>query len=76
MNRCSALGPSKQKLGATETLAWDRSGGSIKIFLDMRDSLTFHFLSLSLFLLLLSVDKERRRVKKKERHWGDGEEMA
>lgn len=57
VSRCSA---SKQKLGAAATLAWDRSGGSIKIFLDAGGGL-FNF------SLLFSFDEEKRRVYKKKR---------
>lgn len=63
VSRCSALRTSKQKLGAAATLAWDRSGGSIKIFLDARgDSST----SLSPWASTRSAAYKKKQEKKKK----------
>jgi len=79
VSRCSALRTSKQKLGAAATLAWDRSGGSIKIFLDARgDSST----SLSPWASTRSAAYKKKNKKRKKREKAeapagvDGEEMA
>lgn len=72
VSRCSASRSSKQKLGAAATLAWDRSGGSIKIFLDTGGFSLAFLSSLSFFSFFSLTRRSATYIKKKKSkspHW-------
>lgn len=64
VSQCNVSRPSKQKLGAVALLAWDRSGGSIKIFLDAGGTLRLLFFSWS--STRSAVYKKKKKDKKKK----------
>lgn len=80
VSRCSVLRTSKQKLGAAATLAWNRSGGSIKIFLDARGDSSTSLSPWASTRRSAAYKKKQEKKKKREKAEApagvDGEEMA